>query len=109
MLSDPFGHAAFIGSMPAALDVLFTRGVMTGTVTITISGAPPWVQVKGVGTYNATNGTFSATGSGRVTSNQIPVTAEFAGTLKDGMLGGNLTFTGTPDGPITYHVPMTKQ
>lgn len=109
VLSDRFGHAAFIGPMPVGLDVLFTRGVITGTVTITISGAPPWIPVKGVGTFNATNGAFTATGSGTVTSNQIPVTAEFAGTLKDGVLAGNLTLTGTPNGGITYHAQMIKQ
>jgi hypothetical protein len=66
-------------------------------------------MVKGVGTYNATTGAFTATGAGQVTANQIPVTADFAGTLKDGALMGTVTLTGTPNGPITYRVQMTRQ
>ncbi len=109
VLADPFGHAPFIGPMPTVLDVLFTRGVTTGTVTITITGARPWIEVRGTGNYNANTGAFTATGNGQVTANQIPVTAAFVGTLKDGALAGTLTFTGTPNGPISYRVQMTKQ
>jgi len=105
---DPQGHAPFIGPMPSILDVLFTRGSQTRVVTITISGAAPWVQVRGTGTYDEPTGDFTATGSGTVTSRNIPVTASFTGTLKNGVLAGAVIITGTPNGPITYHVQTTK-
>ncbi len=105
---DPNGHASFIGPMPTLLQVNIGRDTNTRVVTLQVTGAAPFIPVTSVGNYNETTGGFNASGSGVVTSRQIPVTVTLDGTLIGGNLMANLTFTGTPNGPITYGVDMTK-
>lgn len=105
---DLYGHALYIGPMPGELDVFIGRDTSTRVVTLEISGDAPFIGVTSVGNYNETTGSFSATGSGNVTSRQIPVTATMDGTLFGGNLSASLTFTGTPNGPISYEIDMTK-
>ena len=105
---DPNGHDSFIGSMPTQLDVFIGRDTNTRAVTLEISGDAPFIPVTSVGSYDETTGAFNASGSGDVTSRQIPVTATMDGTLIGGELSASLTFTGTPNGPITYDIDMTN-
>ena len=105
---DPFGHSGFIGPMPMTLNVLVTRVKETGVITVKIDGVAPFIPVTAVGNYSVTTGTFSATGSGTVTARNIPVTSTFDGTLLNGHLDGKDKFTGTPNGPITYEIHMTR-
>lgn len=96
VLSDSYGHAPYIGAMPHRLNVLFTRGSISRTVTIILSGSSPLIDVKGTSTYDEEAGSFTATGSETVTANHIPVNASFSGTLKDGQLSGTRTFSELP-------------
>jgi hypothetical protein len=105
---DPNGHAAFIGPMPTALDVMVTRNTQTGSITVQVKGAPPFIQVLSIGNYSTASGAFSASGAGPVTDRKISVTAKLDGNLIDGKLTGTLTFTGTPNGPISYRIDMTE-
>lgn len=108
VLSDPFGHSQFIGPMPMALDVMASRNLTTNVVTVQVNGAAPFIPITSTGNYDVTSGSFAGMGAGTVTSNQIPVQASLQGTLLPGHLTGDLTFTGTPNGPISYHIDMTK-
>jgi hypothetical protein len=105
---DPQGHAPFIGPMPGTLNVFIGRDRTTLVIIVQITGASPFIPLTSTGTYSVDTGTFSATGAGTVTSRNIPVTATFEGTLINGKLTGTLTFTGTPNGPISYHIEVTK-
>jgi hypothetical protein len=105
---DPFGHANFIGPMPTTLDVQVSRHVSDGVITVQVRGAAPFVTVIGVGNYNVADGSFTATGDGTVTDRQIPVKATLTATVIDGQLTGTLTYTGTPNGPISYRITMKR-
>jgi hypothetical protein len=120
VLSDPFGHALFIGFLAAILLTVRVDRVpdTTGppgqdgvasavTETITITAPSPWVTVTGP---LQGDGTFVATGTGTVAGfPNVPVA--FTGALNaDGTISGTLQMgsdtapTGLPNGSITYTI-----
>jgi hypothetical protein len=85
-----------------------SRNTSTRVVTINFTGDAPFIPATSLGNYNETAGGFVACGAGTTTTRPIPVTASLDGTLIGGTLSASLTFTGTPNGPISYQVEMTK-
>ena len=109
VLRDPHGHGPTIGPMPVMLDVRLTRDSRTNAYVLEIGGPAPFVAVSSAGGYNPATRKFIATGSGVVGPSRIPVEATLAGTLTaGGTLSATYTLSGTPNGPITYQVSMSK-
>lgn len=125
VVSDPWGHAAFI-AMAAALNLVLRidypappppgpAGAAAAAAvqgTITISGPAPWVTVSGP---LQDDGSFVATGTGTVAGfPNVPVT--FTGTLSaDGttvsgilQMGQDAAPTGLPNGAIRYSIEGTR-
>lgn len=81
VVSDPGGHAPFIGDFPPLLEVSIAGNA------VSMFGDPPWVTVEG--TIQA-NGGFTCSGSGTVAG--FPdVQVDFVGQAAPGALSGTLT------------------
>lgn len=98
---DPNGHEAFL-QLTTALHsgVILTVGA-SGEAFITnlITG------VTFTGSINLSNGQFTFVSAPAFFINGIgPLTANYTGTLTGTTLDGILTITGTPVGPVSYHV-----
>ncbi|MCC6272744.1 MAG: hypothetical protein IT572_04705 [Deltaproteobacteria bacterium] len=98
VVSDPGGHAPFIGEFPPILEVNIAGNA------IGMFGDPPWVTVEG--TIEADGG-FTCSGSGMVAG--FPdVQVDFVGQAAPGALNGTLTFGADgalPGGtPVIYSV-----
>lgn len=81
VVSDPGGHAPFIGDFPPLLEVAIAGNA------ISMFGDPPWVTVEGT---IQSNGSFTCSGSGTVAG--FPdVQVDFVGQALPGALSGTLT------------------